>query len=472
MKKITTIFLTLCVLLSLVGCTSSSDNYSSYYEDDYYYDDENQVVYDDITIEQGGSTQNNTNSSVANDNTNSPTNNNASNKNNSPTSNKNNGNIQNNNVNIELIYQKENRDKNLYDNWVRIDKIETSNGRLFISYTATKYNGDGYNAFATQAIFYDANNNILDITQVMYISNLSNSVIGKSFVDDTYIPDGTRKILINSGTTATKPLISTNHGNPNIKINIPSICFDKNNYGNSVVVNSYNVYDGKIFTTYTPKDYYGGGYTAHAVEMVFYNSSGSIIDTKQSLYVGNFDVAIGCTCFDDTYIPDGTASIGIQMGAPSSGSSSNNSNNESTTSSTPSQSTPSESNDKKWSYSDAKKLDGYIEKAAEALESAKTNCSKGSAFKVLAANYVNTADGYIESAITLIESKSDITFNDGSTLLEECKDVHEFLSQLDGITLNTDNIDEHSETVQQMAYQGAVDVAIIRMLTSKLLLEF
>lgn len=470
MKKITTIILTLCVLLSLVGCSSSPDNYSSYYEDDYYYDDENQVVYDDITIEQGGSTTNNStsNNNNVNNSTNSHnnTNNTASNN-----SNKNNGNTQNNNVNIELIYQKENRDRNLYDNWVRIDKIETSNGRLFISYTATKYNGDGYNAFATQAIFYDANNNILDIKQVMYISNLSNSVIGKSFVDDTYIPDGTRKILINSGTTATKPLISTNHGNPNIKINIPSICFDKNNYGNSVVVNSYNVYDGQIFTTYTPKDYYGGGYTAHAVEMVFYNSSGSIIDTKQSLYVGNFDVAIGCTYFDYTYIPDGTASIGIQMGAPSSGSSSNNSNNESTTSSTPSQSTSSE-DDGKWSYSDAKKLDEYIKKAADALTNAKNNYSKGSAFKVLAASYVNTADGYIESAITLIESKSDITLNDGSTLLGKCKDAHEFLSQLDGVTLNTDNIDEHSETVRQMCYQGAVDVGSIRILTSKLLLEF
>ena len=150
---------------------------------------------------------------------------------------------------------------------------------------------------------------------------------------------------------------------------------------------------------------------------------------------------------------------------------SNSDSGSDSTSSTPSQSTSSE-DDGKWSYSDAKKLDEYIKKAADALTNAKNNYSKGSAFKVLAASYVNTADGYIESAITLIEGKSDITLNDGSTLLGKCKDAHEFLSQLDGVTLNTDNIDEHSETVRQMCYQGAVDVGSIRILTSKLLLEF
>ena len=103
--------------------------------------------------------------------------------------------------------------------------------------------------------------------------------------------------------------------------------------------------------------------------------------------------------------------------ADGSTSSSNNSNNESTTSSTPSQSTSSE-DDGKWSYSDAKKLDEYIKKAADALTNAKNNYSKGSAFKVLAASYVNTADGYIITNAHVIAGATavEVLLTDGRTV--------------------------------------------------------
>ena len=53
-----------------------------------------------------------------------------------------------------------------------------------------------------------------------------------------------------------------------------------------------------------------------------------------------------------------------------------------------------------------------------------------------------------------------------------CKDAHELLSQFDGVSITMDYINENGNAIKNMCYDGATDVGLIRIVTSKYILEF
>ncbi len=376
------------------------------------------------------------------------------------------------NQEINVSYQKINYDNKGYRNSAEIVKIDINKDKMFITFKILEHNGDGYDNFATDAVFYDANDNIIDVRQVMYATNIG-TAIGNNYVDDFYIPEGTKNVLINSGTKNIEYKVSKNHGTSNVKFDIPEICYDDNGYGNAVEVKSYNVHENKMFLTYAAKNYYGGGYNSFATQMVFYNMSGSIIDTRQVMYVGQLDASsIGMVYFDDFYLPEGTARVEVKENKPNPATTTTTTLAATTTTTSTLAATTTTKDNTKWSYSEAKQLDTYIEYAESQLKTATQNSNKGGAYLGVAINSVGFADDWIEKAIALIESKSDITMTNGSSLFAMCKEAHEILSQFDDVTVTMDYINENKNDIVDTCLDGQLKVSLIRIVTSKLLLEF
>ena len=125
-----------------------------------------------------------------------------------------------------------------------------------------------------------------------------------------------------------------------------------------------------------------------------------------------------------------------------------------------------------WSYSDATKLDNYVQYAVNALENAKDSYDKGTVYYGVAASYCRSASGYIKSAIELLESKAELKFTDGTTMLEEFEKAYEVISGLDNITITYDNATQYKSLISTTSYTGAVKASGLRILTTKLLAEF
>lgn len=368
-----------------------------------------------------------------------------------------------------VIYQKINCDKSGYSNKASIDAVNINGNMLYITYTILEHNGGGYDNFATDAVFYDDDNNILRILQVMYTTDI-NTFIGQQFVDDVAIPKGTAKILINSATENTVPLVSANHGNPNITLIVPEVCYDKNNYGNRVTIHSYNVYDNQFFIAYTPDHYYGGGYTSFAAQALFYNANGAIIKTSQLLYATNLGKALHYPCFSYVHIPEGTVKIEIRSGAaPATGGNGNSGSSENTGNTQPS--TPSQP-ENLWTKAEATTLDNYVKNAVSCLNNAQSAYSSGRVYYPVANQYGLQAAGYIEKAIELLKKEPPVNLSDGTTLLSHFETVYTQLTKMKGISVTMDNADQYADTIWEVCYNGATDVAALRIYTAKLLSQF
>lgn len=457
MKKIISIFLVLSMLLALCGCAVQKAPESNR-------TDKQSTPSDNVTTKAPEEDRNTLSSNATESHTES----------NQPQS----GTQTGNNTTVPLkptaqmptvIYQKINYDNAGYGNKASIDAVNISSNMLYITYTILEHNGGGYNVFATDALFYDNANNLIRIGQVMYATNI-NSAIGQQFISQTAIPKGTEKIVINSATKDTVPLISANHGTSNITLSIPEVCYDNKNYGNRVTINSYNIYDNQIFITYTPDYFYGGGYNVFAADAVFYNANGAILKMSQLLYAQHLDTTLGIACYDYTFIPDGTAKIEIRSGAApatggngNSGSSNNPGNSEPTTPSQP---------ENLWTKSDATTLDNYVKNAVSSLNNAKSAYSSGRVYYPVANQYGLQAAGYIEKAIELLKKEPPVNISDGTTLLSHFETVYIRLTKMNGITVTMDNVDQYADTIWDVCYNGATDVAALRIYTAKLLSQF
>lgn len=523
MKKLLAIILSLSVLVLFAGCAVQPNDYSSVL--DSIEDVETGIEYESVVV---GSDNNTTQNNTTNSNT-TTNNNTVTNKNNTTTTNKNNytGNTSstnkgqnnstsNNNVAHEHAYANGKcscglKEVILYsDSLIQMtfksaqkgrssDRIELyfyvknkSSKQLLIQVDAVSLNGYTFNSLimsdpvgpnsigTVNVTVQRFDSSLIDINNIKSIGGQFR-IIDDSGNDDTYNAvftnvklDGTgkggsfagypKKMLVYNDSNCSIYYKGAAQGRSSDRIEVYFYVENRTSttlllQANSITLNGYSFSDLIMSDPILSN-------TVGEIDLTVDEFNPGLVNINSITSIGGQFRIIDDLDGWDTYKADLSSS-----NPNASGTGSNTGSNSGSVSSTPTPSTPSGDNTK-WTYSDAKTLDGYIEKAVAALKNAQTNFSKGSAFKALAASYVNTADGYIESAIALIESKSDITLSDGSTLLGKCKDAHTYLSQLDGITINMDNVEQHSETIRQMCYQGAVNVASIRILTSKLLLEF
>lgn len=366
-----------------------------------------------------------------------------------------------------VLYQKINYDNSGHQNKAAIDEVSINGNFLYITYTILEHTGGTYDNFATDAVYYDDNNNILRILQVMYTTDID-TFIGQQFVDQVAIPDGTTKILINSASKDTTPLVSADHGNSDFTLIIPEVCYDRNDYGNRVTINSYNIYDGKIFIVYTPDRYYGGGYTSFSANALFYNANGAIIKTSQLLYAQRLQNTLGLTHYRYTHIPDGTVKIEIRSGAAPTDNSGNTGNTDTpeTTPTTPSQP------ENRWTKAEATTLDNYVQNAVSYLKNAQSAYNSGRMYYPVASQYCRYAADYIGKAVELLKKEPAVTLSDGTTLLSHFEDAYPQLAKLDGISITTENADQYADAIWDIAYNGSTKVATLKILSAKLLSQF
>ena len=210
---------------------------------------------------------------------------------------------------LEVLYSTITYDKNFYNNKASIDKVYIENNKLYINYRMLSYAGQS-DSFATDAVFYDANNNILDITQVMYAYK---QTTGTTLTDYTSIPKGTATILINSATKTVPYRVSQNHGNTDIDLDIPRVIYDKDGESHAVEILSYNVHSGKLFLTYRIKKLHkmdALGSASISTTLEFRDAQGGFKESTIACYIYTKDSnASGNIYFDYMHIPDGTGLI-------------------------------------------------------------------------------------------------------------------------------------------------------------------
>ena len=125
-----------------------------------------------------------------------------------------------------------------------------------------------------------------------------------------------------------------------------------------------------------------------------------------------------------------------------------------------------------WNYSDAVKLDNYVNNAIDYLDQAKTAYNQGQLYYTLANSYGLLAAQQINDAINFLKTMSEITFTDGSTMLERFETAYAVIGQMVGITVTTDNVNQYTDTIRDVCYDGAFEASLLRVSTTKLLSAF
>ena len=514
MKKILAILIVLSVALSLVGCSSSPNDYDSHYEEENMVVEE--YIYEDVIVEDSDSPRNNSG--------NNNINNSGGNKNNynngGSNTNNNTNNAQNNSNSNNTVHE------HVYSNGKCFcglkETILYSDSYVQITFKSAK---KGYSADEVELYFYVKNKSSRQLLIQADAVSLNGYTFNNLSMSDEVSPNsiGTIDLTVNEFDHSLVNINSINSIGGQFRI------IDDNNWDNIYDAVFKNIkLDGSgtsglptnfsknhmVFTDNSCSIYYvgaGKGYSSDEVKLYFYVenktsytllfqadvitlngysfSNLTMSDPILSNTVGKIDLTVNEFDYNLVNISsinsiggqfrviddanwDNSYDANLSSSNPSSSSSNSNSNSSSTTSSSTSQSDSNDNDNSKWSYAEVQKLDGYMEDACKYLEKAKENCGKGSAFYVVANRYIQSADDEIKRAISMIESKSDITFSNGTSLLSECKDLHTALSALDGVSITTNNVDEYSDQIKTISYNQATDAASIKILTGKLLLEF
>lgn len=111
-----------------------------------------------------------------------------------------------------------------------------------------------------------------------------------------------------------------------------------------------------------------------------------------------------------------------------------------------------DSGDKKFSYTDAENLNKYAAAATKACNNATsealTACKKprmASVYVATALNYASTAKRNMNDVIELLENRVDLTYTDGSTVLENARDALDAINDILDFDAEDDDIIDLSE---------------------------
>lgn len=356
---------------------------------------------------------------------------------------------------ITIKYKKTIQDKNHYANKARIDSVNVSDGKVFISFAVTEHYGGGYDSFATDIIFYDSNNNILDVKQAMYVSNIGNQ-LGATKTDYSYIPDGTKTILIASNYDNDEYLVSKNHGSSSMKFSVPKTAYDKAGYGNAIDVLSYNVYEDKVFFTCRIAHFYGGGFDSFATTVVFYDNNGNILDSKQACYATN--IQEGQIYYDDCSFPEGTARIELLSNAPTHTTAKK-------TTTTTKKTTTTTQDAKLWTFAEAQSVNGYANNGCNTVNTAsdymKKACETGNktlkkGYMGIAQTQISTARSYAESALSIFQQNYDVTLTNSN--YATAREQAQALLQMCDAIINTEVTESNCSSMDMDLWDSIIDV--------------
>lgn len=200
---------------------------------------------------------------------------------------------------------------------VTVDRYDFSGSKLNLYATIKSYDLDEESeSFATHAVELDKDNNVLDISQVLYFRDATKSSVGQSFVDDVYLNDDTATVII-LGNNANDPVLqSKNHGNTNLTLDYSGWCYDYYDPEEAAAeINSWNVVEDEVFIVFTLKMCTAA--ESFATRMYFYDANGTLLDDRQVMYMPNATPqTVGRVGYDSNRIPEGTVRMEIKSNKP------------------------------------------------------------------------------------------------------------------------------------------------------------
>ncbi len=256
----------------------------------------------------------------------------------------------------------------------------------------------------------------------------------------------------------------------NVKVIIPDTIGESSTPENRMEILDYQFYMSYPFSSYYYMnikfklvEYGKTGRSSWGEYFYCYDENGNILD-KGYMYAGS--LYLGNIYYDDILIPKGTAKIEFieyPYNPPD----------------TPTK--PGESDNSKWSYSDAQTLNGYIKSAYDfsqkACEDAKKaqnngNTSLKSTYLKLAIENMKVVVSSLKQAENLTKNRAELSLTDGGTLLSKIQNVISIYDGIDNYTISSSNASSYEEEIYNMAVDGNIDCSSLNILSSKLMLEF